>query len=228
MDVDRVSDIWSERAANPEMFGEGEKTLYAEVEPIIRDFLEELKKGNKIEIATTPAEIDQLRSVIRRYDAATLVHNFMLGIYKDPETANTLLNANKPFGMNETNSVDLYLQAALFVDLLCTELFKLLILFHLKDVDYDISKFSSTMQQSAPIAWSRLRPYIDTTFRNAIAHGTLSVHDKEVVIYRDAKLVPIDTMELTEFMIRLKRTNIVFICLFNTLAELKRQGWFRS
>jgi hypothetical protein len=223
-----MKDIWSERAANPKAFNEMEKTLYEEVEPIIKDFLEELKKGNKIEIATTPAEIDQLRSVIGRYHVATAVHNFMLGIYKAPETANSFLNVNKPFGMDDTLSVGLYLQAALFVDLLCTELFKLLVLFHLKEVDYDVSKFSNTMLKAAPIAWTKMKPYLDNPFRNAIAHCTLSVRNRQVVLYRDAKLVPIDTMEISEFMIRLKRTNIIFICLFNTLAELKRQGWFTS
>ena len=152
----------------------------------------------------------------------------MIGIAKDPETSISFFKANKPFGIDETISVGMYLQAALFGDLLCIELFKILVLFHLKEVDYDVSKFANTMLKAAPIAWTKLRPYLDNPFRNAIAHCTLSVRDKKVVIYRDAKLVPINTMKLADFMIRLKRTNVIFICLFNTLAELKRRGWFNS
>ena len=59
-----MMEIWSERAGNPEAFGEMEKSLYNEVEPIIKELLEELKRNNRIETITTPAEYDQLRSVI--------------------------------------------------------------------------------------------------------------------------------------------------------------------
>jgi hypothetical protein len=222
-----LADYWTDKAANPDKFGEMEKELYRKIEIVIRDLLHELKRNNKIETIYLATEYDRLRSVIERYDIASAIHNFMLGTAKAPDIPGKFLDANKEFGLNEGMAVGMYLQAALYADLLSIELFKLLILFHLKNVDHDVSKFSKTIQESAPRAWLHLKPYVDNAFRNAIAHCTIAVRAKKVVIYRDAKLIPIDEMEIDQFMIRLKRANVLFICAFNLLAELKRKDWFK-
>lgn len=221
-----MGDIWSDKAWNPNAFGEKEKQLYVEVEPLIRALLDELKQDGKVEIMTLPAEIEQLRSVIERYHVSSTVHNFIIDLYKDKEIPPKFLSVNKSFGLNDEILTGIYLEVALFGHIVNVELFKLLILFHLKDVERDVSKFSQTMKEHAPTGWSNLKPYLDSAFRNAIGHCTFSVRGKKVVIYGDAKLVPTEEMELDQFMIRLKRANVIFICLFNVLAELKRQGWF--
>lgn len=223
-----MSNEWAIRAANPDAFGESEKKLWNEVEPKIRALFEELKKNKRIETVYTPAEYRHLKSIFERVDLASRVHNVLIHIPDIPDRAQKFIDANRETGIDEPIYGEMYLQAALFLDLVNTELFKLLILFHIKgtSTDYLVSKFPTTMQKFAPNSWKDLKRYVDNDFRNAIGHATFSVRNKKVVIYRDAKLVPLEAMDLAEFMMRLKRQNVLFQCLVNVIAELKRNSWF--
>ncbi|HKM78261.1 MAG TPA: hypothetical protein VJZ03_04235 [Candidatus Bathyarchaeia archaeon] len=218
---------WSDKAANPEAFGDVEKALYVEIEPILKNLLQELRDNQKIRTRYSQTDMDNLRGVIDRYKVASDVYNFTLGAAKAPDITLRFLKATAEFGLTESTSVGIWLQAGLFVDIVSTELSKLIILFYLKDVDYTVSHFSRTMAQHAPPTWPKLKQYVDNEFRNAIAHCTLAVRDKKVILYKDATLTQIlEDMEVYEFMMRVKRENVLFICVFNVLAELKKQGWF--
>jgi hypothetical protein len=217
---------WTSRVANPEAMGESEKKLWQEVQPKIEALLEELKQNGRIENVYVAIETDHLVSVMEKLDRASSVNNFVLHVHDNYERAKTFLHENQKFGMDEQIFLTVFLQAGLLVDMFSTELFKLLILFHLKNVSHDGARFSQTMNESAPNAWKLLRPYVDNDFRNAIAHGAFSVRNKKIVIYRDAKLVPSDEMELADFMIRLKRQNVLYHCLVCVLVDLKKRRWF--
>ena len=141
---------WSEKAGNPEAFGEVEKTLYTEIEPILKNLLQELKDNKKIRTKYSQDNLDRLRGLVDRYKVASDVYNFALGIAKAPDIPPRFLKATAEFGMNEPTSVGIWLQAGLFADLVSTELPKIFILFHLKAVDFTVSNFSRTMDQHAP------------------------------------------------------------------------------
>jgi hypothetical protein len=217
---------WERRVANPEALGQAEKTLWEKIERVLDALLDEIKANGKIETIYLRAEMDRLSGPIRTLDETGLTHNVLLGLFKKQEEWSRFLKATEQFGFREANVMRIYLTLAATVTLLSTELFKLLLLFHMKDVSHDVSKFYSTMQSSAPKTWPLFKSFVDNDFRNAIAHGTYGLVNKKIVLYKDAKLLPLEEMDLGEFMMRLKDQNVLFQCLVNTLVAKKKLGFF--
>ena len=142
------------------------------------------------------------------------------------DNAKKFFEVNSEFGLGENDVVNLYVEIAVLLCVLHTELFKTLLLFHLKGVNHKASNFNSTMGQFAPTAWQKLKPYVDNAFRNSLAHGTWAVENKEVVLFEDAKFIIFEKLSLDEFMIRTKKQNVLFGCLVNVLATKHKANFF--
>jgi hypothetical protein len=221
------SNSWEQRVANPEALGNAEKRLWTRIEPVLNSVLDEIRANGKIETVYVRAEMDRLGGPIATLEETSVTHNTLLHLFDESqEKWSKFLQATEQFGFKEANVIRMYMTMATAVTLLSTELFKLLLLFHMKDVSHDVSKFHSTMQGSAPKTWPLLKPFVDNDFRNAIAHGTYAVVNKRIVLYRDAKLLPFQEMELGEFMMRSKDQNVLFQCLVNVLVARKNSGFF--
>jgi hypothetical protein len=62
-------------------------------------------------------------------------------------------------------------------------------------------------------------------FRNALAHGTWTIEDGCVVLFKDAKLFPFEKLELHDFMNRTKELGILCNCLVSIIQD-KIEGTF--
>jgi hypothetical protein len=218
---------WEERVANPEAFGDAEKTLWKKIEPVLNDVLDEIKKNGIIETVYVKAEMDRLGGLLKTLDKTSITNNILTHIFERPQEEQLqFFQAINPFGFKESDVTTTYMMLEGAILVLSTELFKLLLLFHMKNVSHDVSKFNSTMQNSAPRTWPMLKPFVDNGFRNAIAHGTYAFVGRKVILYRDAKLIPFEEMELDEFIMRIKEQNVLFHCLFNVIASKKKSGFF--
>jgi len=221
------SDSWEQRVANPQALRKAEKTLWKKIEPVLNDVLEEIKTNGKIETIYVKAEMDRLSGPIKTLEETGATHNVLIHIFKRPQEERLrFLQAIQPFGFEEASVTRMYLTLAGAITVLSTELFKLLLLFHMKDVSRDVSKFYSTMRSSAPRTWPLLKPFVDNDFRNALAHGTYAFVGGKIILYSDTTLIPFEEMELHEFMMRSKDQNVLFHCLFNVLAAKKKLGFF--
>lgn len=217
-------DIWASRVSNPDALGEEEKKLWTEIKPILIELLDELKTNDKIEISFTADEKHHFMMTVKNnLEQASTNHNLLLHVF---DNAKKFFEVNSEFGLGENDVVNLYVEIAVLLCVLHTELFKILLLFHLKDVNHKASNFNSTMGQFAPKTWQKLKPYINNTFRNSLAHGTWAVENKKVVLFEDAKFIISETLSLDEFMIRTKKQNVLFVCLVNVLAEKHRKNFF--
>lgn len=96
----------------------------------------------------------------------------------------------------------------------------------MRSVSHDVSKFSTTMQIAAPKTWPQLKPFVDNPFRNALAHGTYATINDKIVLFKDAKLEESEKMEVSEFLTRTKKQNVLFLCLYNVMAARKNSGFF--
>jgi hypothetical protein len=220
------SDSWEQRVANPQALGDTEKALWMKIEPVLNDVLDEIKKNGKIETIYVRAEMDRLSGTIKTLEETGTTHNILINIFmKPPEERLRFFQAIQPFGFDEASVTRMYLTLAVAITVLSTELFKLLLLFHMKDESRDVSKFNYTMQSSAPKTWPLLKPFVDNDFRNALAHGTYAIVNKKIVLYRDTTLIPFEEMELHEFMMRSKNQNVLFTCLADVLVAKKRLGF---
>ena len=100
----------------------------------------------------------------------------------------------------------------------------------MKDVNFAVSRFNQTIREAAPVSWPNLEPYVDSAFRNSLAHGTYAIANKQVVLFNDAKLLPSTDpeaqMPLDKFMLRVKTQNVLYQCLVHVLADKKSKGFF--
>jgi hypothetical protein len=210
--------------------GEKEKELWTQIEPILEDLLDELKNKGKIETVYVESELDKLRAVVRKVDEIGSAHNTLLDLFDQPSSE--FLGATAKFGFDESKVIYMYVACAVTLAVLYTELFKLRLLFHMKDVSFDVSRFVPTIKVAAAGTWPRLQPHIDNAFRNALAHGTYAVIDKKIALFDDAKLVasgdPEREMTLDRFMMRVKECNVIYACLTSLLDRKISEGFFKS
>jgi len=224
--MSNLNELWNQRVANPEALGEGEKKLWNEIEPIINELLEELKANGKIEISFTRDEKQQLDNVLDNLTQTGKSLTLLFSLFKDAENSKKFGDVTSEFGFKENNWINLLIETIVFHSILNTEIFKLTLLLHLKDVDPKVSRFNSTMARFAPIAWSKLKPYVYSNFRNSLAHGTWALENKQVVLYEDAELIAYERLDLADLFIKSKDQNVLFICLVNVLAEKNTAKFF--
>jgi hypothetical protein len=222
---------WKDVISNPEAMGDLDKKLWSEIEPILNEVLDELQRNGKIETVLTEAEIDRFISTMRKLDGFALAHNALIDLFTQP-TSKPFLEATSKFGFDESKVIYMYVASAITVAILSIELFKTMMLFVMKDVDFTVSRFIGTMSSAAPISWPKLKPYIDNDFRNALAHGTYAIINNKVLLFKNAKLLPPDDpeaeMSLDRFMIRVKNTNVLHKCFLSVYVNKLKSGSLTS
>ena len=220
---------WSRRVGNPVALGGREKELWATIEPVLHEVLDELKRNNLIETIFVPKEVEALWSCIIKQDAFSKVSNVLLHLSDSKEKAAEFVKLNAKFGLDESTVVANYVLSALSLTVLKTELFKLVLLFNLKRgdrVSHAVSKFGSTLQSVAPRTWPRLKPLVDSPLRNALAHASYALVDDKVVLFDDATLEPIEELDLGHIMMRMKDQDVLLQCLLYVLNEKSKKGFF--
>lgn len=210
---------------NPEALGEGEKKLWREIEPIICELLDELKTNEKIETVFVGAKIEHLRNILNNPYRLGINSNWLNHILESSHLQ-SFLAVSSEFGFDESKFVNLYIQLCVLSCVLHTELFKTFLLWHLKEVNYKVGSFTTTMEKAAPKAWEKLKPYVDNKFRNSLAHETWTVENKQVVLFEDAELNPYEKLDLADFMIRVKKQNVLYICLVNVVVKKIKAKFF--
>jgi len=222
-----LSKDWTKLAANPDdAFGKKEKALWLKLEPIIGELLDELKGHGKIETVFVGAEMDDLEVVIRNQQKCALNYNRLI----HAGTASAFLDALVPFGFDEYSTADLFVQTAILLTILTSELFRILLLFHAKGLNSEGTLGSMLHElrgtEFAPKAVAKLRQYVGIEFRNALAHGLVGTKAKKIVLYKNCKFEILEIMDLADFMMRSKTQSVMTQCLVNVIVERKRAGFF--
>lgn len=81
-----MSKDWTMLVANPDAIGDKEKELGLELQPILNELLEELKKNGKIETVYIKSELDGLESMIEYLNKCSMNHNHKFRQSADDET----------------------------------------------------------------------------------------------------------------------------------------------
>jgi hypothetical protein len=223
-------EFWKKRVQNPEAFGEAEKELWMEIEPILGEMLDELKAKGKTEISFIPIKQEHLSNIVDNLIQINKNGNLLLQLFDSRERFDQFLKVSSEFGFDEPTLTSLYVEIGAYLCVLSTECFKLFLLFHLRDVDSQVSRFSITMAEVAPTTWKKLKAYVDSDFRNSLAHGTWAIEktmkNKKIVLFKDAELEPYEKLELADFMIRIKRQNLLYTCLKYLIEEKRKANFF--
>ena len=223
MDTLRL-DVWE---LNKDNIGEGEKELWMQIEVVLNDVLDELTGKDKIRIFLTENEKIYLWFLMENVFLVGQNYNLMINLAKEPEKPYNFLKATSKFGFDEEKSVHMTIELAVLSCVLHTEMFKTFFLFHMKNInDYRPSSFNRILAQNAPNNWERLKSYVDNDFRNSLAHGTWAVINKKVVLFKDARLIPYEKLELADFIMKAKKQNVLYSCLVSTIDERTRPRFY--
>lgn len=218
-------EFWKKRAKNLEFLGKGEKELWMKIEPILSEMLEELKAKGKTEVCFIPVKDHHLSSIIDNLNQINKSENLLLHLLISPERVGQFLKVSSEFGFDGPRLSSLCVEIGAYLCVLSTELFKSYLLFHLRDVKPLASNFTKTMEE-APKSWEKLKPYVDNDFRNSLAHGTWAIENQRIVLFGDATLEPYERLELADFVIRMKKQNVLLACLKYLIEEKRKANFF--
>jgi hypothetical protein len=210
---------------NPDALGSQERKLWQRIEPILDELLDELRAKGKIETSYVESEMKHLNSIIENLNTISTNNNLLLHAV-DTEKKKAFLDAISEFGFTDSSFTHLYLEVSALLLVQYLECFKTILLFHLRNVDFLVSHFDRTMQESAPKAWKKLKPILDNKFRNSLSHGMWAIENKKIILFEDSKLVPFAKLDLTEFIIRIKTQNVLGTCLINLIDKKGKEGFF--
>ena len=211
---------------NPAVLGKGGEAYWNKIEPIICELLDELEANGKIKHVFVPIELEHMTHVIDNIYQLGINGNWLLHLFDPTENLKNFLAVSSKFGFDERKAVNLYIQNSVLSCIFHTELFKTFLLFHLTKVNHRASDFPHTMEKVAPKSWKKLKPFVDSKFRNSLAHGTWALENKQVVLFEDAELVPYERLNLGKFMIKAKNQNILYICLSAIIIQRFKAGFF--
>jgi hypothetical protein len=211
---------------NPEVLGKGGEKYWKEIEFIISELLDELEANGKIKHVFVPIEMEHMSHVINNIYQLGINSNWVLHLLYPPENFKSFLAVSSKFGFDETKAVNLFIQTSVLSCVLHTELFKTLLLFHLTKINHRTSQFPNTMEKAAPKSWKKLKPHVDSNFRNSLAHGTWAIENNQVVLFEDAELVPYERLNFDKFLIKAKKQNILYSCLAGIIIQRFKAGFF--
>jgi hypothetical protein len=216
----KSDDYWKKCLINPEeALGEADKSFWIKIEPLLIELLDELKRKGKIEIVYTPIESRHLVNIVLNRNQIIMNFNVLARNTETTEKAQRFIKKASSFGFEASNIIHLLIEFSAFMVITDFECFKTLILFHLKDVNHRASNFNRTIAKYAPLSWDKLKPLMYSDFRNALAHGTWTIENGCVVLFKDAKLVPFEKLELREFMVRTKQLSVLCNCLVSIIQD---------
>jgi hypothetical protein len=229
-------EFWKDVIQNPEVaLGPKEIELWKKIEHILSELLEEVKEKGKHKISFDPIEEIHLKNVMDNLVEINKNRNKVDKLLESKEILDRFLAGGSEFGFDEITLVNLRVQLEAYICVLSTECFKLLLLYHLREVDPRVSNFPITMNSVAPSSWKKLKQYVDSDFRNTLAHGTWTMEwtvrngkpVPSVVLFKDAELVPYkEPLNLFDFMVEVKKQNILCSCLKSLIQKRRKARFF--
>jgi hypothetical protein len=210
---------WSTKIANPEAIGVTEERQWVRVKPVLIQTLDELWEVDKIETLFEPREKTLLRLCIEKQDDFGKIYNLLVSLFESRAKAEDFTKGVEKFGFTESQVVLNFIFVAISLTVLKIELFKLILLFHMKVEDKSVARFNSTMEESAPKSWKTLRPLVDSPLRNALAHGTYTIQPGKITVFKSASLNGPVEMSFGQFILKIKVQDVLLQCLINVLQD---------
>ena len=115
-------DLWKKWVSNPEeSIGEGDKTVWLELQNILIELLHELKNNGKVELNFTESEIYHLKKLLKNRNEMVFAFNKIMKTTDNWETAKNFVQEIGKFGFNDTNYVYLLVELAVLSVITDTE-----------------------------------------------------------------------------------------------------------
>jgi hypothetical protein len=220
-------ELWRKWIENPNTLVDSEKIVWMELQDIISNLLNELNTKNKIENNFTPSELIHFKKMLKNRNNISENFEKMANTTDSFEINTDFVNTIKKFDFTDVNYIYMLVELSIMNLINDNETIKTVLLFVLKDIKgYKATDFRATMKEFAPINYKRLEPYLNSKFRNSLAHGTWAIENNQIVLFEDAKLVPFERLELLDFLLKVRKQNVVFGCIWSVISDKIEKGFF--
>jgi hypothetical protein len=220
-------ELWKKWITNPDTLVESEKIVWIELQGIISDLLNELNTKNKIENNFTHSELIHFKKMLKNRNYISENFEKIANTTDSLEINANFVNAIKKFDFTDENYIYMLVELSIMNLINDNETIKTILLFILKDIKgYKATDFSRTMKEFAPLNYKRLEPYLNSKFRNSLAHGTWAIENNQIVLFEDAKLIPFERLEVLDFLLKVRKQNVVFGCIWSVISDRIEKGFF--
>jgi len=160
--------------------------------------------------------------------------NAMFKIFDNVERVKSFASRNNIDGINEDVLTGSLLNQTIGLFLYDVEMvFKTSLIFFLKEKEglkkrMELGRLLKVIKKISPSIGLKIEPLIDLEIRNALAHGSFWFESGgEAYIAEDSHLENPKNLKFFEFLIRVKKQNIVAHALIEVLLKKVNQGYFR-
>lgn len=215
--------------------GPDERKTFDKARHVFEDLLVDFEGRHLLRKGTHQDQRERLQKMWRQSRLFGEAFNTTIHLFYDVAKLEAFANRNREDGFTERIIADSLLNQyiGLFIYNIET-VFKTSLLFFLKEEQglekrMALGKLLATIEDISPPIGVRLEEMVDRELRNALAHGGIWFGDGDkVFLARNSHLENPKEITLYEFMIRVKRQNIVSHAFIEVLMEKVRQGYFRG
>jgi hypothetical protein len=191
--------------------GDVDKQRRSQIDMAINEMMRELRNRNQLKEFKefTAAQFSCIFDILRKVRDLAVPYNSLIEIFGSEDKERRFLDTVRDFGLGRFELIQMYLAIYVTACILSTELFKLLVLFQVEGA-HRVSDFNRIIPRLAPDGWSHLEGFVNSEFRNALAHGLYIIEGDKVTIFKNTALDIHHVMVLHDFIMEVKNQNILF------------------
>lgn len=212
-----------------------EESIFNEAREIFLELLDDFRKRNLLRKGAPQEQRLRLAQMWKQSYHLGLAYNKIVNLFKDEEKVKSFASRNRDFGFTENIMAYSYYNQMIGIFIINIEtILRTSLLFFLNEKQglkkrMEIGRLIRTIKKISPQIGRKLEKIVDTNLRNVLAHGgILFAPEGNVYLMKNAHLENPDKISLVEFVIRVKKQNIVAHAFIDVLMEKVRSGYFRA
>jgi len=210
-----------------------EKKIFDGAKQVFEALLDDFNSKDLLRKGTPTNQRERLSKMWRQSRLFGMAFNTTIKLFMDREKFVAFANKNRDDGFNEQIITDCLLNQYIGMFIYNVEtVFRSSLLFFIKEEQgfrkrMELGRLINAVKDISPQLGDDLEKLIDRELRNALAHGAIWFEAGGKVFLADNSHLenPIE-LRLDEFMIRVKKQNIVAHAFIETLMEKVDQGYF--
>ena len=211
-----------------------ERKEFADAKQVFEELLDDLNAKRLLRKGTPHSQRERLSKMWAQSRQFGQAFNANFKIFDSRDHVKAFAAKNKNDGINEEVLTGSFLNQTIGLFLYDIEtVLKTSLIFFLEEKQglkkrMELGNLLTAIKHISPKIWPRFVLLIDLELRNALAHGSFWFEaGGEAYLARNSHLEKPKNIKFHEFLIRVKKTNIIAHAFIETLMEKVKQGYFK-
>lgn len=210
-----------------------EKDIFNNAKKIFEKLLDDFRIRGLLRKGPPQDQRERLAKMWKQSYHLGIAYNTIVNLFKNKENIDSFVNRNKEYGFTKKVMAASYYNQIIGMFIIDIEtVLRTSLLFFLKEKKgikkrMEIGRLIYTIKKITPKIGNQLDEIVDSNLRNTLAHGGILFESiDEVYLMQNAHLENPEKISLVNFMIRVKKQNIVAHAFIEALMEKVRSGYF--